>query len=284
MTSVLLPLGYVAVPYLLGAFSVDVTLNRRGVLLLVGLYLGFMGRLVLKDFRDEHGDRMYSKRTMLVRYGRARTCAFGAVFWTAGGLVGLLALATPPVLTVVTLAYVAVVLVMLRDIARDRDPSHGGAAPNRDVANIAAIAVIGRALVYTFVIQMVVETAQWAPWAQAAMIAVTALASLGMARECRAVLSPVTDPLTDAERVSLPAPGVDGAEADAREAPAASTRGVFRPDLALGGGGRHESRRRESARRVIRPRGSHGRETRGLPGPDGLGSRAARLVPRPEGW
>ncbi len=240
VTSVLLPLGYVAVPYLLGAFSVDVTLNRRGVLLLVGLYLGFMGRLVLKDFRDEHGDRMYSKRTMLVRYGRARTCAFGAVFWTAGALVGLLALGAPPVLTAATLAYVAVVLLMLCDIARDVDSRDRGASsqrptPNRDVANIASIAVIGRALVYTFVIQMVVETAGWPVGAQALIVAVTALASLGMARECRRALTPITDPLTDAERLSLPPPSVDRTGSDGGEAPAAVARDPLRPRLALGG-------------------------------------------------
>ena len=70
----MLPLGYVAVPFLIGSFSAGGGVDRHGFVLLTALYLGFMGRLVLKDFRDQYGDALYGKRTMLVRCGRARTC------------------------------------------------------------------------------------------------------------------------------------------------------------------------------------------------------------------
>src|SRR5207245_2835899 len=70
----LLPLGYVAVPYLVGIFAVRNTLSRNDLLVLVGLYAGFIGRIVLKDFRDVRGDALFGKRTFLVRHGRRATC------------------------------------------------------------------------------------------------------------------------------------------------------------------------------------------------------------------
>ncbi len=43
--------------------------------------LGFVGRIVLKDFRDLEGDMPHGKRTFLVRYGRTSTCVLSAVCW-----------------------------------------------------------------------------------------------------------------------------------------------------------------------------------------------------------
>ncbi|HEX7521754.1 MAG TPA: UbiA family prenyltransferase [Acidimicrobiia bacterium] len=218
LTSALLPLGYVAVPFLLGAFSSGSGLNGRGLVLLAGLYLGFMGRLVLKDFRDERGDRLYEKRTMLVRHGRAPACAFSAVFWTAGAIVVVIAQARPVALVVATVAYVVAVLVMLRDLACDRDGM-------RDGANISAIAVVGRALVYTFLIQMVTAIGGWGVLAQNLIIAAVGIAALGMARELRLELLPTSDSLTEHERLALPPPG------DVFTSPAARRERAVRGDL-----------------------------------------------------
>jgi 4-hydroxybenzoate polyprenyltransferase len=49
------------------------------------------GRILLKDFRDVHGDAMFGKRTFLVRHGRGVTCAVSACCWTAGTAVILAA-------------------------------------------------------------------------------------------------------------------------------------------------------------------------------------------------
>ena len=119
LTSALLPLGYVTVPYLVGAFSAGATLHQLHPVLLAGMYLGFMGRLALKDFRDEHGDRLYGKRTTLVRHGRERTCLFSAVFWSAGAVVSLRGLPSRVSTTAAMIAYILVVVAMLADIARD---------------------------------------------------------------------------------------------------------------------------------------------------------------------
>ncbi len=200
LTSALLPLGYVAVPFLVGVFSSGSGVNGRGLVLAGGLYLGFMGRLALKDFRDQHGDRLYGKRTTLVRHGRASTCAFSAVFWTAGAVVALLAQARPVVLPMVMGAYVVAVLAMLRDIACDGDGL-------RDDANISAIAVVGRALVYTFLIQMVTAISGWNALAQNLIIAAVGVAALGMAWELRREFVPASDPLTEQERLTFASPG-----------------------------------------------------------------------------
>lgn len=199
LTAAVLPLGYVAVPFLVGAFSVSTRVDGRGLLLLAGLYLGFMGRLVLKDFRDVRGDRLYGKRTLFVRHGRRRTCAFSATFWTAGALVALVGAPRDPALVAATLAYVVGTLVLLADVARD-DEGTG------DVASISTIAVIGRALLYTVLLELVMTNAGWHALPRAAIIALGAVASLGMARDHHEQLRSVRDPLTAEELAAMPPP------------------------------------------------------------------------------
>jgi 4-hydroxybenzoate polyprenyltransferase len=178
LTSALLPLGYVTVPYLVGAFSAGATVHKLNPVLLAGMYLGFMGRLALKDFRDERGDRLYGKRTTLVRHGRTHTCLFSAVFWSAGAIVALGGLPSRLSTTAAMVAYMVVVVAMLADIAHDENGL-------RDVANIAAIATVGRALVYTAIIQLVTNMNRWSILSQNLVVAGIAIASLGMAWECR---------------------------------------------------------------------------------------------------
>ena len=198
-TSALLPLGYVTVPYLTGASSSGAGVAELSPRLLIGLYLGFMGRLVLKDFRDQRGDRLYGKRTTLVRHGRARTCVFAAVFWTVGATVALGAFTGRPATIAALTAYEVVVLVMLADISNDR-------LAIRDIANIAAIATVGRALIYTVLIQLVTTMSGWTTVSQSLIVGLTTIASLGMAWECRRELLPITDPLTDRDLQALRKP------------------------------------------------------------------------------
>ena len=70
------------------------------------LSLGFVARLLLKDFRDVAGDREHGKHTFLIRFGARPTaaasglCAAGAAIWLAAlsgwspGVVAFLGLAT----------------------------------------------------------------------------------------------------------------------------------------------------------------------------------------------
>ena len=66
-----LPACYVAVPYLLGLLASGAGVRASDLPLLAALYVGFIGRIILKDFRDLRGDALFGKRTFLVRHGRA---------------------------------------------------------------------------------------------------------------------------------------------------------------------------------------------------------------------
>jgi len=79
MGQLMLPIAYVLLPLSLGYWSTD-TVNSYPWLLLAGLYTGFIARLMLKDFRDVKGDKMFGKRTFLLRHGRLATCYVSEFF------------------------------------------------------------------------------------------------------------------------------------------------------------------------------------------------------------
>lgn len=142
VASLVLPACYVAVPYLLGVFAARPYVRAGDLLLLAGLYAGFIGRILLKDFRDVRGDAMFGKRTFLVRHGRGWTCVFSACSWTAGAVLLLAAVHRPPALTAVHAALLVMALVLIRALSADR-------GVRRDERLIAAIAVVGRGVVLT---------------------------------------------------------------------------------------------------------------------------------------
>jgi len=93
---------------------------------------------------------------------------------------------------------VLVVVAMLADLARDD-------AGLRDVANIAAIAAIGRALVYTSIIQLATQMSRWSTLNQNLIVGCAAIASLGLAHDVRRDFLPAGVP-EFAGRVSSPSP------------------------------------------------------------------------------
>jgi len=113
--------------------------------LLGGLYLGFVGRILLKDFRDVRGDALLGKRTFLVRHGRVPTCRLSSVLWVLGSstLAAVTGLRAPVVVAYGVLVVVA--LVLLRALSR----SNG---PRQDEALVGAIAIVGRGLVLALLI------------------------------------------------------------------------------------------------------------------------------------
>ncbi len=164
-----LPACYVAVPYLTGIFAVRGTLRKGDLLLLAGLYVGFIGRIVLKDFRDVRGDEMFGKRTFLVRHGRGWTCVFSAVCWTAGTCLLLAAVRHPTVpLIAVNAVFLAAALLLLRALSTGR-------GPHRDERLIAAIAIVGRGIVLVLLAHLALTNAHWAaPWYGSTLAALTA--------------------------------------------------------------------------------------------------------------
>src|SRR5262249_19338938 len=132
----LLPAGYVAVPYLLGILAVRGSIRAVDVLLLGGLYAGFVGRIVLKDFRDVRGDALFGKRTFLVRHGRTPTCVFSAMFLVAGLAVLPFVRSVSAALIAADTVFLALTLLFLRALA------HSTSA-RRDEALISGIAILG---------------------------------------------------------------------------------------------------------------------------------------------
>lgn len=73
----LLTLAYVGIPFSLGLAVVGIgTLSKTQQLLPLALIIIFLGRIILKDFRDREGDAKYGKPTFLLRYGKKATCFF----------------------------------------------------------------------------------------------------------------------------------------------------------------------------------------------------------------
>lgn len=160
-----LPLGLVAVPYLVGVLSVTSAPSRHDLALLPGLYLAFIGRIVLKDFRDAHGDAMFGKWTFLLRHGRRVTCAFSAACWV-GGVAALVA-ALPGLtvgLVMVFTAYVVCALHGLVALARGSDPIG-------EQVVIGAIAQAGRAVCITALAQITVVHQTWTPLSGTVVVA-----------------------------------------------------------------------------------------------------------------
>jgi 4-hydroxybenzoate polyprenyltransferase len=144
LAPLLLPACYVAVPYLLGTTTAHHAPTGRDLVLLGGLYLGFIGRILLKDFRDVRGDAMFGKRTFLVRYGRRWTCVFSAVFWVAGTIVILVEVpgrsGTAYVAPFTVGVCAAFAILLIGGLAADGDP-------HRDEALISGVAILGRGMI-----------------------------------------------------------------------------------------------------------------------------------------
>ena len=142
-----LPICYAAVPYLTAFAAASRMPSLTDLIQLAGLYLGFAGRLLLKDFRDLRGDALYGKRTVLVRYGRGTTCYLSSAGWLLGTL--LLALAAPigalPYDIALLVECTAVLAITLE--LRNRSGLH------RQERLISAAAILGRGTLITALLQ-----------------------------------------------------------------------------------------------------------------------------------
>lgn len=196
VASLVLPALFVAVPYLVGLLSARTTVHGQDLVLLGGLYLGFIGRIVLKDFRDVKGDALFGKRTFLVRHGRRTTCGFSAVGWVLGPACLLGVRGLTPTLVVVQVVLVVVALALLRSLA-------AGRGARQDEWTISALAIIGRAVVLCVVVHIATVDAGWPAPLAAAIVVALAVAFVGQAR--------TMDRFGPAPRLHVPAAWVERA-------------------------------------------------------------------------
>ena len=171
----LLPAGYIAVPYLTGVFAVRPSLTERDLALAAGLYVGFIGRIILKDFRDVRGDQLFGKRTWLVRHGRVATCKLSAACWTAGTAIVVATARRSLAFAVSELAILAATLVLLRTLASDR-------GHRRDESLISSIAICGRAVILVLLAHLTLVRTDWSTTRIAAVLAALTIILLGQAR------------------------------------------------------------------------------------------------------
>jgi 4-hydroxybenzoate polyprenyltransferase len=163
----------VAVPFLVGLFSVRQTIGGRELVLLAGLYLTFIGRILLKDFRDVRGDAMFGKRTFLVRHGAARTCQVSAACWAAGSATML---ALFPWRSLIVAAF-AVLLACALDGLRRLAATDGYVAQQ---VVIGAIAQAGRGMGVVLLAHLTMAGKGWGPMAQGSVMVVLALLYAGL--------------------------------------------------------------------------------------------------------
>ena len=154
MASLLLPACYVAVPYLLGVFAARGNVTPADLTLLGGLYTGFIGRIVLKDFRDVRGDSLFGKRTFLIRHGRRRTCGFSAVCWIGGSVTLAAVRGFNGTLAAVLGFYLVVALGLLAALSEER-------GARRDESLISALAIVGRGTIVTLFAHLSITDARW---------------------------------------------------------------------------------------------------------------------------
>jgi 4-hydroxybenzoate polyprenyltransferase len=115
-----LAVAYVGIPYWVGVVVVGGRLEASDLPLIGALYLLFIGRIGLKDFRDREGDAAYGKPTFLLKYGKRWTCllSFGAI--CAGDALLIAALAEKWWLAALLQPYIVSVMVMLYRLYRVR--------------------------------------------------------------------------------------------------------------------------------------------------------------------
>jgi 4-hydroxybenzoate polyprenyltransferase len=78
LAPIALTVAYVGIPYCVGVVAVGGMPGPSDAPLVGALCLLFLGRIVLKDFRDREGDAAYGKPTFLLRYGKCATCLLSA--------------------------------------------------------------------------------------------------------------------------------------------------------------------------------------------------------------
>jgi 4-hydroxybenzoate polyprenyltransferase len=175
VASLVLPFGFVAVPFLTGLLGAGDHVTARDLGLLAGLYAGFVGRILLKDFRDVRGDALLGKRTFVVRHGRRVTCAVAAACWVAGLTTMLVVRRPTPEYAVAYVVQIVAAVLLLRALADDR-------GPRRDEAIISALAIVGRGIVLTLVLHLAARDALWPRAGYAAAMGGLVLVTLGQAR------------------------------------------------------------------------------------------------------
>lgn len=117
LSQFLLAFAYVYYPFTLGFWSSN-SANAYPWLISFGIYLAFVARLLLKDFRDVKGDKKHGKMTFVLRHGVETTCKVSALFWLVALAIVAYAVSFNLGLTAVLLVGLIQALIFLNMMAR----------------------------------------------------------------------------------------------------------------------------------------------------------------------
>jgi 4-hydroxybenzoate polyprenyltransferase len=84
--SLWLSLSYVVIPFLAGGLINGASMSETSWYILAAMYSCFVGRILLKDFRDYEGDKKFGKLNFLVRHGAKLTCIVSGLAWFMGDI------------------------------------------------------------------------------------------------------------------------------------------------------------------------------------------------------
>lgn len=149
LSQFLLAFAYVYYPFTLGFWSGD-SRHTYPWLLSIGIYLAFIARLLLKDFRDVKGDKKHGKITFVLQYGVKTTCAVSAFFWFIALATVAYAVSFSPGVAIVLLVGLVQVCMFLYMLAKSANiQSHVSmVALIAKAANITLITLLIRYLIH----------------------------------------------------------------------------------------------------------------------------------------
>jgi 4-hydroxybenzoate polyprenyltransferase len=119
----LLGFAYVVLPFGMGLAAAGLVPDGFDARVAAGFGVLLMGRMLLKDFRDQRGDAAFGKRTFLLAYGKKATliAVLGCIVVGNGLLVSVLP--SVPFLAVAIEAYFGGIVVQLYRLWRADDPA-----------------------------------------------------------------------------------------------------------------------------------------------------------------
>jgi 4-hydroxybenzoate polyprenyltransferase len=119
---VVLAFAYVVLPYGIGLAAAGLPVSELDVRVTACFVVLFVGRMLLKDFRDQRGDAAFGKRTFLLTYGKATTLTLTLGCIVAGDLLLVTVAPANFVLILVIETYFAGIALQLYRLWHAHDP------------------------------------------------------------------------------------------------------------------------------------------------------------------
>ena len=120
---VVLAFAYVVLPYGIGLAAAGVAPDVLDARVTACFVVLFIGRMLLKDFRDQRGDAAFGKHTFLLAYGKGKTLALTLGCIVAGDALLLTVLPSSPLLILAVESYFLAIAFQLYRLWLAGDPT-----------------------------------------------------------------------------------------------------------------------------------------------------------------